>query len=86
MSFAKLTLDLLMQIEEFLGNEKEAFLKHPEIYEEIPYSTKVAVKTPKKKRPPTLDEDDNVIPKGMPKPRGQNSIADMMLRFRSFMI
>lgn len=86
MSFANLTLDILMQIEEFLGNEKEAFLKHPEIYEEIPYSTKVAVKTPKKKRPPTLDKDGNVVPKGMPKPRGQNSIADMMLRFRSFII
>jgi site-specific recombinase XerD len=86
LSFANLTLDVLQQIEDFLGNEKEAFLKHPEIYEEIPYSTKIAVKTPKRKRPPILDEEGNVVPKGMPKPRGQNSIADMMLRFRSFII
>ncbi len=86
MSFANLSVDLLHQIEDFLGNEKDAFLKYPDIYEEIPYSTKVAVKTPKRKRPPRLDENGNEIPKGMPKPRGQNSVADMMLRFRSFII
>ena len=86
MSFANLSVDLLHQIEDFLGNEKDAFLKYPDIYEEIPYSTKVAVKTPKRKRPPRLDESGNEIPKGMPKPRGQNSVADMMLRFRSFII
>jgi site-specific recombinase XerD len=86
LSFANLSLDLLQQIEDFLGNEKDAFLKHPEIYNEIPYSTKIAVKTPKRKRPPTLDEEGNIVPKGIPKPRGQNSIADMMLRFRSFII
>lgn len=51
LSFTNLSLDVLQQIEDFLGNEKEAFLKHPEIYEEIPYSTKIAVKTPKRKRP-----------------------------------
>lgn len=33
-----------------------------------------------------MDEEGNVVPKGMPKPRGQNSVADMMLRFRSFII
>ena len=86
MSFANLSVDMLHQIEDFLGNEKDAFLKYPDIYEEIPYSTKVAVKTPKRKRPPRLDESGNEIPKGMPKPRGQNSVADMMLRFRSFII
>ena len=86
MSFANLSVDMLHQIEGFLGNEKDAFLKYPDIYEEIPYSTKVAVKTPKRKRPPRLDENGNEIPKGMPKPRGQNSVADMMLRFRSFII
>ena len=86
MSFANLSVDILHQIEDFLGNEKDAFLKYPDIYEEIPYSTKVAVKTPKRKRPPRLDENGNEIPKGMPKPRGQNSVADMMLRFRSFII
>jgi len=85
-SFANLSVDLLHQIEDFLGNEKDAFLKYPDIYEEIPYSTKVAVKTPKRKRPPRLDENGNEIPKGMPKPRGQNSVADMMIRFRSFII
>lgn len=86
LSFANLSLDVLQQIEDFLGNEREAFLKYPAIYEEFPYSTKIAVKTPKRKRPPTLDEDGNVVPKGIPKPRGQNSVADMMLRFRSFII
>ena len=86
MSFANLSVDILHQIEDFLGNEKDAFLKYPDIYEEIPYSTKVAVKTPKRKRPPRLDENGNEIPKGIPKPRGQNSVADMMLRFRSFII
>lgn len=86
MSFANLSVDMLHQIEDFLGNEKDAFLKYPDIYEEIPYSTKVAVKTPKRKRPPRLDENGNEIPKGMPKPRGQNSVADMLLRFRSFII
>lgn len=86
MSFANLSLDILQQIENFLGNEKEAFLKYPVIYEEIPYSTKTAIKTPKRKRPSILDEEGNIVPKGMPKPRGQNSVADMMLRFRSFII
>lgn len=86
MSFAGLTLETLHQIEVFLGNEREVFLKYPAIYEEFPYSSKIAVKTPKRKRPPTLDEDGNIVPKGMPKPRGQNSVADMMLRFRSFII
>lgn len=86
LSFANLSLDILHQIEDFLGNEKDAFLKYPEIYEKIPYSTKAAVKTPKRKRPPILDKDGNEVPKGMPKSRGQNSIADMMLRFRSFII
>ena len=86
LSLANLSLEIIHQIEDFLGNEKEAFLKYPKIYDEIPYSTKVAVKTPKRKRPPTLDKDGNEVPKGMPKSRGQNSVADMMLRFRSFII
>src|SRR5690554_1721236 len=86
LSFASLSVDILHQIEDFLSNEKEVFLKYPDIYEKIPYSTKVAVKTPKRKRPPKLDDDGNEIPKGIPKPRGQNSVADMMLRFRSFII
>ena len=86
LSFANLSLDTLQQIELFFGNEKDAFLKYPDIYEEIPYSTKIAVKTPKRKRPLTLDKEGNVVPKNMPKPRGQNSVADIMLRFRSFII
>ncbi|MDR0332362.1 MAG: site-specific integrase [Dysgonamonadaceae bacterium] len=86
LSFATLSLGVLHQIEDFLGNEKDAFLKYPKIYEEFPYSAKVAVKTPKRKRPPTVDKDGNVVLKGMPNPRGQNTVADMMLRFRSFII
>ena len=86
LTFANLSLDILQQIEDFLGNEKDAFLKYPDIYDEIPYSSKIAVKTPKRKRPPTVDKDGNIVPKGMPKPRGQNSVADMMIRFRSFII
>jgi integrase len=86
LSFTNLSLDILQQIEFFFGNEKDAFLKYPDIYEEIPYSTKIAVKTPKRKRPPTLDKEGNIVPKNMPKPRGQNSVADIMLRFRSFII
>jgi site-specific recombinase XerD/1,2-phenylacetyl-CoA epoxidase PaaB subunit len=86
LSFATLSLDVLHQIEEFLGNERDAFLKYPKIYEEFPYSAKVAVKTPKRKRPPAVDKDGNVVLKGMPNPRGQNTVADMMLRFRSFII
>ena len=86
LSFASMSLDVLRQIEDFLKNEKDVFLKHPEIYEEFPYSAKVAIKTPKRKRPQTLDEEGSIVPKGMPKPRGQNTIADIMLRFRSFMI
>lgn len=60
------------------------FLQFPEIYEEVPYSA--AVKTPKRKRPTVLDEEDNEILKGMPKERGQNSIADMMNCFRAFIL
>lgn len=86
LSFTTLTLDLLHQIEDFLGNEKDAFLKYPDIYEKIPYSTRVSLKTPKRKRSPTLDEEGNPIIKGMPQSRGQNTVADMMIRFRTFVI
>ena len=37
LSFASLSVDILYQIEDFLSNEKEAFLKYPDIYEKIPY-------------------------------------------------
>lgn len=84
LSFANLTPELLRQIEDFLLDEKTIFLQYPDIYEQYPYSAKVAVKTPKRKRPPTLDEEGNEVPKGMPKPRGQNSVADMLTRFRAF--
>jgi integrase len=33
-----------------------------------------------------MDKEGNIVPKNMPKPRGQNSVADIMLRFRSFII
>ena len=36
--------------------------------------------------PVSSDKDGNEIPKGMPKPRGQNSVADMLTRFRAFII
>ena len=86
LSFTTLTLDLLHQIEDFLGNEKDAFLKYPDIYEKIPYSTRISLKTPKRKRSPTLDKDGNPVIKGMPQSRGQNTVADMMIRFRTFII
>lgn len=86
LSFANLTPELLRQIEDFLLDEKTVFLQYPDIYEQFPYSAKVAVKTPKRKRPPTLDEEGNEVPKGMPKPRGQNSVADMLTRFRAFIL
>lgn len=86
LSFVNLTPELLRQIEDFLLDEKSVFLQYPEIYEQYPYSAKVAVKTPKRKRPPTLDEQGNEIPKGMPKPRGQNTVADLLTRFRAFVL
>ncbi|WP_295912560.1 site-specific integrase [uncultured Alistipes sp.] len=86
LSFANLTPELLRQIEDFLLDEKSVFLQYPEIYEQYPYSAKVAVKTPKRKRPPTLDEKGNEVPKGMPKSRGQNTVADMLTRFRAFVL
>lgn len=77
---------MLRQIEDFLLDEKSVFLQYPEIYEQFPYSAKVAVKTPKRKRPPTLDEEGNEVPKGMPQPRGQNTVSDMLTRFRAFIL
>ena len=52
LSFTTLTSDLLGQIEDFLFNEQSVFLRYPQIYEQYPYSAKVAAKTPKRKRPP----------------------------------
>ena len=86
LSFTSLTPDILRQIEEFLLSEPEIFLQHPEIYEQYPYSAKVAVKTPKRKRPPRLDAEGNEVPKGMPLPRGQNTVSDMLTRFRAFFL
>ncbi len=86
LSFANLTPELLRQIEDFLLDEKSVFLQYPDIYEQYPYSAKIAVKTPKRKRPPTLDAEGNEVPKGMPQPRGQNSVADMLTRFRAFIL
>ena len=86
LSFTSLTPDILRQIEEFLLNEPEIFLQYPEIYEQYPYSAKVAVKTPKRKRPPRLDAEGNEVPKGMPLPRGQNTVSDMLTRFRAFFL
>lgn len=84
LTLANLSPELLRQIEDFLTDEKAVFLRYPEIYEQFPYSAKIAVKTPKRKRPPTLDDEGNEVPKGMPKPRGQNTVADLLTRFRAF--
>ncbi len=86
LSFTTLTSDLLGQIEDFLFNEQSVFLRYPQIYEQYPYSVKVAAKTPKRKRPPLLDKDGNEVPKGMPKLRGLNTVADMLSRFRAFVL
>jgi hypothetical protein len=56
------------------------------MYEKIPYSAKVAVKTPARKRPPTLDKNGTEVPKGMPQPRGQHTVADRLNRFRAFIL
>lgn len=86
LTFANLSPELLRQIEDFLTDEKAIFLRYPEIYEQFPYSAKIAVKTPKRKRPPILDDEGNEVPKGMPKPRGQNTVADLLTRFRAFIL
>ena len=84
LTFPNISPEVLRQIEYFLTDETTAFKKYPEIYEQIPYSAKVAKKTSPRNRPPRFDKEGNVIPKGMPKPRGQNTIADMMTRLRAF--
>ena len=86
LTLANLSPELLRQIEDFLTDEKAIFLRYPEIYEQFPYSAKIAVKTPKPKRPPILDDEGNEVPKGMPKPRGQNTVADLLTRFRAFIL
>lgn len=86
LTFANLSPELLRQIEDFLTDEKAVFLRNPEIYEQFPYSAKIAVKTPVRKRLPTLDNEGNEVPKGMPKPRGQNTVADLLTRFRAFIL
>ena len=83
-TFPNISPEVLRQIEYFLADETVAFRKYPDIYERIPYSAKPSKKTPTRKRPPILDKDGNIVPKGMPKPRGQNTVADMMTRFRAF--
>ena len=86
LTFANLSAEVLRQIEDFLSDEQHVFRKYPEIYEQFPYSAKIAVKTPTRNRPPILDAEGNEVPKGMPKPRGQNSVADLLTRFRAFTI
>lgn len=76
----KLTHDLLADFEYFLANESEVFKAHPEIYKAVPYSTKEAKKTVRRKP----KAEDGI--RGMPKDRGQNYVSDIMARFRSFVI
>lgn len=85
LSFNSLTPTVLKEIEDFLGMEQQIFLKYPEIYDEFSSSSRVAEKTSTRKRPPVLDKNGNVVPKGMPKQRGQNSVKDLLSRFRGFL-
>ena len=84
----KITPGLLIELEDFLGNEPEVFKKYPEIYKAVPYSTKESKKTykPEKKKTTTSEGKDAEDKKGMPKTRGKNTIIDQMNRIRSFMI
>ncbi len=84
LTFPNISPEVLRQIEYFLTDETAVFNKHPDIYKRIPYSAKTSDKTPTRKRPPILDKQGNVVPKGMPRPRGQNTVADMMTRLRAF--
>jgi len=84
LNLGTLSYDQLADIEYFLTNEREVFKAHPEIYEAVPYSTKLATKTYKPKKEGKTSEKDKE--KGIPKERGQNYISDMMTRFRSFVI
>ena len=86
LSFSGLTPEVLRQIEDFLLDENSIFLQYPDIYEQYPYSTRTSAKTPTRKRPPVLDVDGNEKPKGMPKQRGQNTVSDLMTRFRAFIL
>ena len=86
LSFSGLTPEVLRQIEDFLLDEKSVFLQYPDIYEQYPYSTRTSTKTPTHKRPPVLDVDGYEKSKGMPKQRGQNTVSDLMTRFRAFIL
>ena len=85
LDIAKLTHEDLSEIEHFLFHEREFFLQYPQIYEAVPYSLKVPKKSVRKVKP-YLDATGNPRPKGMPVVRGQNTVTDIMTRFRSFMI
>lgn len=85
LNLATVTPDHLREIEEFLKSEKEIFAQYPDIYEQIPYSTREASKTARKRKP-LIDEQGNEKKKGEPKPRGENTVADMFNRLRAFFI
>ena len=85
LDIVKLTHEDLSEIENFLFHEREFFLQYPQIYEVVPYSLKVPKKSVRKVKP-YLDATGNPRPKGMPVVRGQNTVTDIMTRFRSFMI
>ena len=86
LSFSGLTPEVLRQIEDFLLDEKSIFQKYPDIYDQYPYSTRLSAKTPVRKQPPVIDIDGYEVPKGMPKQRGQNTVSDLMTRFRAFIL
>lgn len=84
LSFAALSAETLRDFEDFLGMEPDIFKEYQEIYKTYPYSSRLVPLTPPRNRPPILDKKGNIVPKGMPKSRGQNAISDLMTRFRTF--
>jgi integrase len=84
LAFDYLTPDTLSDIEDFLSNEPAIFTKYPEIYKTIPYATRQCIKTPKRK--PKVGAEPGRKTTGEPSERGQNTICDLMTKFRTVVI
>ncbi|KAA6316565.1 Tyrosine recombinase XerC, partial [termite gut metagenome] len=84
LTFDYLTPDILADIEAFLSSESAMFRKYPEIYEKIPYATRQCVKTPKRKPKANAEPGKRTI--GEPGERGQNTICDLITKFRTLVI
>jgi site-specific recombinase XerD len=78
----KLTPDSLADIEKYIANEGDLMAKYPEIIAKYPYYVKDKTKTPRKQSPTNNPNYE----KKMPKNRGLNYVADLMIRFRSFVL